>query len=57
MKLVIDSNVLFSFFWENSVSRELLLNAEIGFYSPEFALEEVNKYQEEIIRKAKITKK
>ncbi|MBU1029661.1 MAG: PIN domain-containing protein [Nanoarchaeota archaeon] len=56
MKLVVDTNVLFSFFWKNSISKKLLMNTSIELFSPEFALEEINKYEEEIIIKTKITK-
>ena len=56
MKLVVDSNILFTF-WEKSVFRELCNKEELELYAPEYALEEINKYKEDIIKKAKITKK
>ena|SRR3989338_8260006 len=56
MKLVIDSNVLFTFFWEDSVIRNILTTKYMDLVSPEFALGEINKYQDDIIRKAKISK-
>jgi len=55
MKLVVDSNVLFTFFWKNSVARELFLCQDIELFSPEFALHEIDKYHDEIMRKAKLS--
>lgn len=57
IELVADSNVLFGYFWKNSVNRHLILNVEIKSYSPNFALKEISKYKEEIINKARISKK
>ncbi|HLD88876.1 MAG TPA: PIN domain-containing protein [Candidatus Nanoarchaeia archaeon] len=55
MKLVVDSNVVFTFFWKKSVARELFLKQDLELYSPEFALEEISKYSDEIIFKTKTT--
>lgn len=55
MKLVIDSNILFTFFWKNSILRDILSKKNIQLYAPEYALEEIDKYKEEIRRKTKIT--
>ena len=55
MKFVVDSNVLFTFFWENSVFRNLPVKLDLMLYSPEYALEEINKYASEIIRKTGIS--
>ena len=57
MKLVTDTNILFTFFWKNSYTRKLFINQDLELISPEFALEEIKKYSEEIIRRAKISKK
>ena len=56
MKLVVDSNVLFTFFWKNSAFNKLSTNQNLAFFSPEYALEEINKYAFEIIKKSKIFK-
>lgn len=56
MKLVVDTNILFSFFWEGSLTKKLLIGREFELYSQEIALSELKKYSEEIIRKAKISK-
>lgn len=55
MKLVVDSNVLFTFFWKNSVAQKLFADQDLELCSPEFALEEINKYRDEIMKKTKIT--
>jgi len=57
MRLVTDSNILFTFFWKNSYTRKLFINQDLELISPEFSLEEIKKYSEEIIRRAKISKK
>jgi predicted nucleic acid-binding protein len=55
MKIVVDTNILFSFFWRDSVTRKLLLTSNFELVSPKIALEEIKKYSKEIIKKAKIT--
>ncbi|MDO8627264.1 MAG: PIN domain-containing protein [Candidatus Diapherotrites archaeon] len=58
MRLVVDSNILFTFFWKNSCTKEFLHKFhEKGFflYSPEFSLSEIKKYTDEIIIRAKIS--
>ncbi len=57
MRLVVDSNILFTFFWSNSILRELSKKQELELFSPEYALEEINRYQKEITKKAQISKK
>lgn len=56
MKLVVDSNVLFTFFWEKSTSRELFLRQDLELFSPELAIHEIDKYAQDIMRKAKLSK-
>ena len=56
MKFVIDTNILMTYFWRNSETRKLILREEVlELFAPEFALEEINKYREDIIKKAKIS--
>lgn len=55
MKLVVDTNVLFSFFWKLSGIRDILLSRKMDLFSPEYALEEINKYQKEICTKANLS--
>ena len=55
MRFVVDTNVLFTFFWKNSFTKGLLVDQDLEFFSPEFALEEINKYSDEIIGKTGIS--
>lgn len=57
MKFVVDTNILFSFFWKSSITRKLLLTSNFELISPRTALEELKKYSKEIINKTKISKK
>jgi len=57
MKLVVDTNILFSFFWKNSVTRDLITSSGFELISPEIALKELEKYSREISSKLRITKK
>ena len=57
MKIVVDTNILFSFFWQKSLTRKLLITSSLDLISPEFALFEIEKYSQDIIEKIKITKK
>jgi predicted nucleic acid-binding protein len=57
MKVVVDTNILFSFFWKNSLTRKLLLTSNFELISPIFALDELQKYSKDIIKKTNITKK
>ncbi len=57
MKLVVDSNVLFTFFWKRGTTRNLFVKQELELISAEFSLEEIKKYEKEIIKKAKLSRK
>ena len=57
MELVADTNILFSFFWTNSLTKKLLSSSKLLLYSPTFALEEINFHKEEIMKKAQISEK
>ncbi len=54
MKLVIDTNNLFTFFWKGSLLSKLILS-EHDLYSPAFALEEIENNKSEILQKTKLT--
>ncbi len=54
MKFVVDTNILFSFFWRDSLTRKFLISSQFELISPEFALKEIEKYRFEIIQKARI---
>lgn len=56
MRLVVDSNILFTFFWKDSIFKKLSLKQDLDLLAPEYALEEINKYSIEILKKAKLSK-
>ena len=51
MKVVLDTNVLFTWFWKESILQKKILSC----YAPEWALKELQKYQQEIQKKANIS--
>ena len=55
MDFVVDTNVLFTFFWEGSFTRKLLVKQELDLFSPEFALDEINSHCDEILKKTGIS--
>ena len=55
-QLVVDTNILITFFWENSTFSQILKENKFELFSPEYALTELKKHEEEIIKKANITK-
>ena len=46
MRVVVDTNVLFSFFKDGSATRNLILNCPFDLVSPKFALVELKKYSD-----------
>ncbi len=54
-KFVVDTNVLFTFFWEGSFTKGLLMDPNLEFFAPEFALEEINEHCNEILEKTRIS--
>jgi len=54
-RLVVDTNVLFTFYWSNSVTRELITRKDFALVSPEYALVEINRHKKEILNRARIT--
>lgn len=58
MKLVIDANILFSFFKKESFTRRFILsNPEIELFTSLFVFEELDKHKKEIKVKSKIDDK
>lgn len=57
MEIVVDTNVLFSFFWKESIIKKILLDQDVLLFAPEFALEEIKKHEKIIIKKTNLTKK
>lgn len=55
MRVVVDTNILFSFFWEDSLTRKLLITSNFELISPEIAQGETERYSSEICKKLKIT--
>lgn len=55
-KLAVETNILYSFFWKNSPTHDILKSAvsEFELVSPKFALEELNKHKEEILFNSRI---
>lgn len=51
MKLVVDTNVLFSFFNKESKARELSTMSSLILYSPRFALDELDEHKDEILQR------
>ena len=52
MRLVVDSNILFTYFWKESMARKAFQRVGIAYYSPEFSLGELHKYRKDIMVKA-----
>jgi predicted nucleic acid-binding protein len=58
MKLVIDSNILFSFFKKESQTRRIITLFDVfEFYTPKSRIDELVNHRKEICRKAKISEK
>ncbi len=55
MKFVVDTNILMTFFWENSFTKGLLIDQDLEFFAPEYALEEINRNASEIMKKTGIS--
>ncbi len=55
MKFVADTNILFTFFWRDSLLKKILEKKKVQLISPEYALNEIYKYKEEIRKKARLS--
>jgi len=55
LKIVVDTNIMFSYFWEKSLTKKILQIKKIDFFTPHYAIKELDKYKYEILKKAKIT--
>lgn len=55
LKLVADANILFSMFRPDSVTNQIVAENKIMPYSPSFALDELKKYEQEIVNKSRIS--
>jgi predicted nucleic acid-binding protein len=54
IRLVLDSNILFTYFWKKAAIHRILERQVIAF-APEYALTEIEKYEKEISEKTRIT--
>jgi predicted nucleic acid-binding protein len=55
MRLVVDTNILFTYFWEKTFCRDILDHEDIDFFSPILAIKEIDKHKEIIMGKAHIS--
>ena len=56
-RFVVETNILYSFFWKNSPTHRLLhlaASKDVNLVSPQFALNELNKHREEILFASRI---
>lgn len=51
MRLVVDTNILFSFFNKKSKARELSLLLELELHSPKFSLDEIKEHKTDIFKR------
>jgi putative PIN family toxin of toxin-antitoxin system len=56
-KIVIDTNVLMAGLIKDSIVRELLFTKKLNFYLPGYALDEIKKYEKDLLRKSGYSKK
>ncbi len=58
MRLVVDANILFSFFKKDSFTRRFILShPEIELFTPLYVFEELEEHKEEVKSKARIDEK
>lgn len=57
MELVVDTNILFSFFKSDSTTRKIIVGTSLTLYAPQEIFTELIKYIDEICEKSSITKK
>jgi len=55
LNLIVDANILFSYFWNESTTKEIITKYKINLYSPELAIKEIKKYSKEIQQKTNIS--
>ena len=52
MRLIVDANILFATLIKNSKTYDLILDKHLQLYTPEFIFIELEKYKQELLRKA-----
>jgi predicted nucleic acid-binding protein len=55
MRLIIDSNCLFSALIKDSVSRKIIFNPEVELFAPDHIMSEIGKYYDLLLRKSKLS--
>ena len=55
MRLVVDSNILFSFFWKGSEVRRIIFSPSTILFAPKFALRELDKHSPEIRARTRLS--
>jgi predicted nucleic acid-binding protein len=55
MKLVVDTNIIISALLRDGISRKILFSPFIHCYTPDYTLDEINKYEKLICEKAKVS--
>ena len=56
MRVIIDTNVLLAGLLKNSIVRAILSSENITFFLPEYAINEIKKYKDEICKKGNYSK-
>lgn len=56
MKLVLDSNIIFSALIKKSITRDIILSDLFELYAPEYIFNEITKHKELLLRKSKLDK-
>ena len=56
MELVVDTNILYTYFWKSPFARRFLMRMSLELFAPEFALEEINVHEPDILKKTGILK-
>ena len=57
MKFVIDTNIIIAALVKDSFARKIILLGDAEFISPDFSIDEINKYKELILEKSGMTEK
>lgn len=52
MKIVIDANMVIAALVKGSAARKIIINGKFEFVSPDFVIDEIRKYENEICEKA-----
>ncbi len=54
MKLILDSNIIFSALIKNSRTRDIILSDLFELYAPEYIFKEITKHKELLLKKSKL---